>query len=94
MNNAQSHAQATPRNASGTTQRLACILWPAFLAAGLMEILVFAFVNPSDLHLGQRLLGMAPAGVYSVTFFAFWAATATSSWLTVLLILPFRSDSA
>ena len=30
------------------TQRLMWIAWPAFLMAGVLEVLVFAFVDPQD----------------------------------------------
>jgi apolipoprotein N-acyltransferase len=62
------------------------ILWPAFLAAGAMALLVFAHVDPSDLHWasGARLAWSRQA-VYTLAFFAFWAviaaACALSCWL-------------
>jgi hypothetical protein len=32
------------------------IMWPAFLSAGVLEMLVFAVVDPQDLHwMGQPL---------------------------------------
>ena len=31
-------------------QRMMWIAWPAFLVAGLLEMLVFAFVDPQDLQ--------------------------------------------
>ena len=31
-------------------RRVAATLWPAFLMAGVMEVLVFALVDPSNLH--------------------------------------------
>jgi hypothetical protein len=94
MSTAHTNAQAATGMAGSTTQRVVRIVWPAFLAAGLMEMLVFAFVNPSDLHWGQGLLAIEPAGVYTVAFFAFWAVTAASSGLTVLLVQPFCNDTA
>jgi hypothetical protein len=94
MSTAHTNAQAATGMAGSTTQRVVRIVWPAFLAAGLMEMLVFAFVNPSDLHWGQGLLAIEPAGVYTVAFFAFWAVTAASSGLTVLLVQPFANDAA
>ncbi len=32
------------------TQRLMWIAWPAFMVAGILEMLVFAMVDPQDLH--------------------------------------------
>ena len=53
-------------------QRLMWIAWPAFLVAGLFEILVFALVDPQDLHWSGQPLGLSRQGVYSVAFFVFW----------------------
>ena len=62
------------------------ILWPAFLAAGVLEVLLFAVVDPSDLHgLHAAPLGWSRQAVYTVTFGLCWMATAASSALTVLL---------
>ncbi|HWP17696.1 MAG TPA: hypothetical protein VNO84_01065 [Burkholderiaceae bacterium] len=62
------------------------IAWPAFLVAGLIEMLVFAFVDPGDLHvLGRGPLELSPMAIYTIAFFVFWAAAMLSSALTTLL---------
>ena len=67
------------------------IAWPAFLVAGLLEMLVFAMVDPEDLHWFGRPLGLSRLGVYTVAFFVFWIMTMASSALTTLLSLsPFE----
>lgn len=67
-------------------QRWMWIAWPAFLVAGLLEMLVFAFVDPHDLHaLGGGPLGLSPMAIYTVAFFLFWAAAMLSSMLTTML---------
>ncbi|MFN5350407.1 MAG: hypothetical protein ACK5A0_12870 [Polaromonas sp.] len=49
------------------------ITWPAFLAACLLEALVFAAVDPSEVHwLGQTVQPSRQA-VYTAAFFSFWA---------------------
>ena len=63
------------------------IAWPAFLTAALLEILVFAFVDPSDLNWFGARLNMSRLGVYTLTFFVFWCLTMISSALTVQLSL-------
>lgn len=66
--------------------RVLRILWPAFVAAGVLEALVFAVVAPEDLHvLGGAALGWSAQSVYSVTFLVFWAAIATTGAVTELL---------
>lgn len=67
-------------------RRLMAVVWPAFLTAGVLEMLVFAFVDPSDLAFFGRPLELARAGVYTLAFFAFWIVTAVSGALTLLLL--------
>jgi hypothetical protein len=62
------------------------IAWPAFLVAGVVEMVVFAFVDPDQLHgPGGEPLGLSRHAVYTLAFFAFWIATMASSALTTLL---------
>lgn len=72
-------------------QRLMWIAWPAFLVAGVLEMLVFAMVDPEDLHWFGQPLPLSRMGVYTLAFFAFWLVTMASSALTTLLSLsPFE----
>jgi hypothetical protein len=69
-------------------QRALRILWPAFLGAGVLEMLVFAVVDPHDLRwFGGPPIDWEPLAIYSVTFLIFWAGIATSGALTALLSL-------
>jgi hypothetical protein len=63
------------------------IIWPAFLVAGLMEVLVFAFVDPQDLHWFGRDLELSRQTIYTLSFFVFWGLAMLSSALTTLLSL-------
>jgi hypothetical protein len=72
-------------------QRLMWIAWPAFLMAGVLEMLVFATVDPGDLHWFGQPVTLSRQGVYTLAFFAFWAITMASSALTTLLSMsPFE----
>ena len=72
-------------------QRLMWIAWPAFLMAGVLEILVFALVDPHALEWFDQPLSMSRQGVYTVSFFVFWAITMFTSALTTLLTMsPFE----
>lgn len=72
-------------------QRLMWIIWPAFLVAGALEILVFAMIDPQDLHWFGQPLDWSRQGVYAVAFFVFWGLTMASSALTTLLSMsPFE----
>jgi hypothetical protein len=66
-------------------QRWMWITWPAFLVAGLLEVLVFAFVDPHDLHWFGQDLDLSRQAIYTLAFFAFWALAIVSSALTALL---------
>ena len=67
-------------------QRVMAILWPAFLMAGVLEILVFAVVDPSDLHwFGGAPMALPRTAIYTLTFLIFWAVIAAAGALTTLL---------
>jgi hypothetical protein len=69
-------------------ERLMAILWPAFLLAGVLEMLVFAMVGPQALHWLGQPLEWSRQGVYTASFFVFWAITTAACALTALLTLP------
>ena len=73
-------------------RRLLVIMWPAVLAAGLLTMLVFAMVDPQDLHWFGHPLALSRAGVYTLAFFAFWAIVAVASSMTALLASPVTED--
>lgn len=60
------------------------ILWPAFIIAGILEILVFAWVDPSTLILAG--LPLDEKGVYSLAFFVFWGFVSVAALLSHWLI--------
>ncbi|MDR7308482.1 hypothetical protein [Rhodoferax saidenbachensis] len=63
------------------------IVWPAFLMACVLEILVFALVDPQGLQWLGLPLELPRKGVYTLAFFTFWAVTSVSSILTAVLSL-------
>lgn len=72
-------------------QRLMWIAWPAFLVAAVLEMIVFALVDPSDLHWFGAPVNLSREAVYTLAFFVFWGATIASSALTTLLSMsPFE----
>jgi hypothetical protein len=66
-------------------QRMMWIAWPAFLVAGVLEMLVFGMVDPLDMQWFGQPIEMSRQGVYTLSFCVFWAITAASSALTTLL---------
>lgn len=70
----------------GRTRYWVLITWPAFLAACLLEALVFAMVDPGELHWPGYFFQATRQGVYTMAFFAFWliamACNALVLWLS------------
>jgi hypothetical protein len=71
-------------------RRLAWILWPSFLLASVVEMLVFALVDPSDVHWRGEPLPLSRQGLYTASFFVFWILAMGSSALTALLAMSRR----
>ena len=70
-------------------RRALLILWPSFLMAGVLEALVFAVVDPSQMRwFGAERIAWSTSAIYSMTFLMFWGAIATSGALTQLLEEP------
>lgn len=68
---------------------LGSVLWPSFLTAGVATAIFFANLDPEALRAAtfpsweiSRMAG------YTVGFFMFWAVTALSSAVTLLLLKP------
>lgn len=73
------------------SQRLMWIVWPAFLMAGVFEILVFSMVDPQDLQWFGQPVELSRQGVYTAAFFVFWGISMLGSGLTTLLSMsPFE----
>jgi hypothetical protein len=66
------------------------ILWPAFLLASATELLVFALVDPADLHWRGEAIAVSRQTVYTAGFFVFWVLAMGASALTLLLTIPAR----
>lgn len=76
---------------AGLAVRVLTVLWPAFLMAGVAEMLVFAVVDPSDLHwVGGGALGIGRQAVYTVAFLMFWALISAAAALSMWLDAPRR----
>ncbi|WP_308446465.1 hypothetical protein [Chitinimonas sp. BJYL2] len=60
------------------------VLWPSFVMAGVMDALVFAVVDPSDLTwFGMQPMDLPRQAIYTMSFFVMWAVIAASSALTL-----------
>nr|WP_316638872.1 hypothetical protein [uncultured Roseateles sp.] len=70
------------------------IVWPAFLMAGVLEMLVFACVDPADLHwFGGASMELSHQAIYSLAFFVFWIVISVAGALTALLMTTPAGES-
>jgi hypothetical protein len=58
------------------------VLWPAFVSACMLEIVVFAAFDPHQLDLFGWTPELDADAVYSLAFFAFWAITSATGVVT------------
>lgn len=65
--------------------RIMWIAWPAFLAACVLELMVFALVDPQELSWSGHRVAWSRQAVYTLAFFAFWAVSSGACALTTLL---------
>jgi hypothetical protein len=70
-----------------SAQRVMWITWPAFIVASVLEMLVFATIDPADMQLFGQPIELSRQGVYTLSFFVFWGITAASSALTCMLTM-------
>ena len=84
LDSVQSVELVRPRK-SGRVRFWVLIVWPAFLAACLLEAIVFAMVDPGDLHLSGYFFQATRQGVYTMAFFVFWLISMACSALVLWL---------
>ena len=70
--------------------KLMGIAWPAFLAACVLELVVFALVDPTALEWSGHALAWSRQAVYTAAFFIFWTIVTGACWLALLLLEPAR----
>lgn len=88
-----SHGPAKAGAGANWPRRLMWIAWPAFLMAGVLEMIVFALVDPAALHWSDQPVALSREGVYTIAFFVFWAVIVAAGALTTLLSLsPFEMN--
>lgn len=75
-------------------QRFFLIAWPAAIGAALMEMVVFAVLDPMNIPQIENTPGMTAQDVYSMAFFVFWATISFACALTLLLAQPMTQKHA
>jgi len=69
-------------------QNVMRVAWPAFLSACVLELVVFAMVDPRDLYWFGHPMALSRQSVYSLGFFVFWSISCAAGALTVALGIP------
>ena len=75
---------------SRIVKRWVLITWPSFLAACLLEALVFSAVDPSEVSWPGQTAQPSRQAVYTAAFFIFWLIVMTSCSLVLWLSKPPR----
>ena len=70
---------------SRIVKRWVLITWPAFLAACLLEALVFSAVDPGEVHWPGQTVQPPNQAVYTAAFFSFWLIAMICSSLVLWL---------
>ncbi len=66
-------------------RRIMQVLWPAFLMAGIAELVFFSIFDPFELHFFGQPLDWSRQAIYALGFFGFWGLGIASSTLTLFL---------
>ena len=75
-------------------RRVMQVVWPAFLTAGVAELVFFAIFDPFELHFFGQPLDWSREAIYALGFFGFWGLGIASSSLTLLLTQTREPDAA
>jgi len=62
------------------------VLWPAFIAGGIAEVVFFTVIDPQQLYLLGKPVGLSPLATYSIGFLMFWLICAGSSLMTCFML--------
>jgi hypothetical protein len=85
------NADAKVAGESSVLRYAALLMWPSFLAACLLEVLIFSMVDPREIHWPSQMSEPSRQSVYSVSFFLFWLITISCSGLVLWLAKSERS---
>lgn len=75
-------------------RRWLLVVWPAFLAACLLEAVVFSMVDPGAVHWPWYARQPSRQAVYTLAFFIFWLISMTSSATVLWLAESGRRPNA
>ncbi|MFZ4536746.1 hypothetical protein [Propionivibrio sp.] len=62
------------------------VLWPAFIAAGIAEVVFFTVIDPKQLYLLGQPVELSAITTYSIGFLMFWLICTGSSLMTWFML--------
>jgi len=62
------------------------VLWPAFIAAGIAEVVFFTVIDPKQLYLLGEAVELPDMATYSIGFLLFWLMCAGSSLMSWFML--------
>ena len=62
------------------------VLWPAFIAAGIAEVVFFTVIDPKQLFLLGKPVELPDMATYSIGFLMFWIICAGSSLMSWFML--------
>ena len=62
------------------------VLWPAFAAAGIAEVVFFTLIDPQQLYLLGQPISVSPMTTYSIGFILFWMLCTSASLMTYFML--------
>lgn len=62
------------------------VLWPAFTAAGIAEVVFFTLIDPQQLYLFGQPVEVSPVATYSIGFLFFWLICAGACLMTWFML--------
>ncbi|MEN9726750.1 MAG: hypothetical protein RL434_1116 [Pseudomonadota bacterium] len=71
-------------------QRIAAVLWIAFLAAAGATGVFFSVIDPLELKYCVPFSEVSRLAAYTIGFFLFWALTSVTALMSVLFVYPAR----
>jgi hypothetical protein len=66
--------------------QLIWVLWPAFIAAGIAEVVFFTLIDPRQLYLLGQPVEVSTTAAYSIGFILFWLVCVGSSLMTYFMM--------
>jgi len=75
-------------------RRVMQVVWPAFLTAGMAELVFFSIFDPFELHFFGQPLDWSREAIYALGFFGFWGLGIASSTLSLFLAQSSEPDIA